>query len=112
MNSTVGVTQGGSITLEVYVSGYPTVRSTDIHWYRLNPTRQEITSGATFQDHRRRMILRSVQASAAGPYECEAQIPHFGGRIARGSARIHLQVYGKLVSVCGYLIMYCTQLSE
>ena len=107
VNSTVGVTQGGSITLEVYVSGYPTVRN--IHWYRLSPMKQEITSGATFQDSRRRIILRSVQASAAGPYECEAQIPLFGGRILRASARIQLQVYGKLVSGCGYLIMYCTK---
>ena len=107
MNSTVGVIQGGSITLEVYISGYPTVRSTDIHWYRLNPMRQEITSGATFQDSRRRMILRSVQASAAGAYECEAQLPLFGGRILRASARIQLQVYGKLVSGCGCPNVYC-----
>ena len=47
------------------------------------------------------MILRSVQASAAGLYECEARIPLFGGRIARASARIQLQVYGKLVSGSG-----------
>ena len=104
VNSTLGVIQGGSITLEVYISGYPTVRSTNIHWYRLNPTRQEITSGATFQDSRRRMILRNVQASAAGTYECEATNP------LRGSARIQLQVYGKLVNGCGYPIVYCTAL--
>ena len=55
------------------------------------------------------MILRNVEASAAGPYECEAQIPLFGGRTSRASARIQLQVYGKLVSGCGYLIMYCTK---
>ena len=110
VNSTVGVTQGGSITLEVYISGYPAVQSINIHWYRLNPTRQEITSGVTFQDSRRQMILRSVQASAARAYECEAQIPLFGGRILGASARIQLQVYGMLVSGCGYLIMYCTAL--
>ena len=110
VNRTVGVTQGGSITLEVYISGYPAVRSTDIHWYRLNPTRQEITSGATFQDSRRRMILRSVQASAAGAYECEAQIPLFGGRKLRASTRIQLQVYGKFVSMYGFLMMYCASL--
>jgi len=108
VNSTVGVTQGSSITLEVYISGYPTVRRTDIHWYRLNPMRQEITSGeATFQDSRRRMILRNVEASATGPYECEGQIPLFGGRIARALARIQLQVYGKLVSGCGSTCQKC-----
>ena len=110
MNSTVGVTQGGSITLEVYISGYPTVRSDNIHWYRLNPTRQEITSGATFQDSRRRMILRNVEASATGLYECEAKIPLFMSTISRASARIQLQVYGKLVSGCGYPIMYGTEI--
>ena len=56
------------------------------------------------------MILRNVQASAAGTYECEATIPLFGSQILRGSARIQLQVYGKLVSGCGYPIVYCTAL--
>ena len=95
VNSTVGVTQGNSITLEVYISGYPAVRSTNIHWYRLSPTRQEVTSGATFQDSGRRMILRNVQPSAAGTYECEATIPLFGNQILRGLARMQLQVYGE-----------------
>ena len=102
VNTTVGVTQGNSITLEVYISGYPTVRSTDVHWYRLNPTRQEVTSGATFQDSRRRMILRNVQPIDAGTYKCEATIPLLGSQILRGSARIQLEVYGKLESGCGY----------
>ena len=110
VNSTVRVTQGNSITLEVYISGHPTVRSTNIRWYHLNPTRQEITSGATFQDSHRRMILRNVQPSAAGTYECEATIPLFGSQILRGSARIQLQVYGKLMGGCGYPIMCCTAL--
>ena len=101
VNSTVGVTQGNSITLEVYISGYPTVRSTNVHWYHLNPTRQEVTSGATFLDSGRRMILRNVQTSAAGTYECEATIPLLGSQILGGSARIQLQVYGKLVNGCG-----------
>ena len=98
VNSTVGVIQGNSITLEVYISGYPTVQGTDIHWYRLNPTRQEITSGATFQDSRRRMILHNVQASDAGTYECEAINQR---SMHNASARIQLQVYGKLVGGCG-----------
>ena len=110
VNSMVGVTQGNSITLEVYISGYPTVRSTNIHWYRLNPMRQEVTSGVTFQDSGRRMILRNVQPSAAGTYECEATITHIGSQILRGSARIQLEVYGKLESGCGYPIMCCTAL--
>ena len=110
VNSTVGVTQGNSITLEVYISSLQTVRSTNIRWYRLNPTRQEITSGATFLDSRRRMILRNVQPSAAGTYECEATIPLFGSQILRDSARIQLQVYGKLMGGCGYPIMCCTAL--
>ena len=107
VNSTVGVTQGNSITLEVYISGYPTVRN--VHWYHLNPTRQEVTSGATFLDSGRRMILRNVQPSAAGTYECEATIPLLGSQLLRGSARIQLQVYGKLESGCGYSTL---QLSE
>ena len=46
------------------------------------------------------MILRNVQPSAAGTYECEATI--IGSQMLRGSAGIQLQVYGKLVSGCGY----------
>ena len=45
------------------------------------------------------MILRSVQPSAAGTYECEATIE---SQMLRGLARIQLQVYGKLVSGGGY----------
>ena len=98
VNSKMEVTQGNSITLEVYISGYPTVQRTDIHWYQLNPTRQEITSGATFQDNRKRMILHNVQVSDAGMYECEAIIPRLG---RNASARIQLQVYGKLMGGTG-----------
>ena len=98
VNSTVGVIQGNSITLEVYISGYPTIQGTDIHWYHLNPTRQEITSGATFQDSRRRMILHNVQPSDARTYECEAINQR---SMHNASARIQLQVYGKLVGGYG-----------
>ena len=50
------------------------------------------------------MILHNVEASATGLYECEAKIPLFMGTILRALARIQLQVYGKLVSGCGFLI--------
>ena len=93
VSSSVGITQGLSTTLEVYISGYPPVRSTNVHWYRLNPTRQEITSGATFHDSRRRMVLTDVQRSDAGMYLCEATIPLIG---MRASATIDLQVYGQM----------------
>ena len=94
--SSVGITQGLSTTLEVYISGYPPVRSTNVHWYRLNPTRQEITSGATFHDSRRRMVLTDVQTSDTGMYLCEATIPLIGITQLRASATIDLQVYGQL----------------
>ena len=96
VSSSVGITQGLSTTLEVYISGYPPVRSTNVHWYRLNPTRQEITSGATFHDSRRRMVLTDVQPSDAGMYLCEATIPLIGITQLRASATIDLQVYGQL----------------
>ena len=44
------------------------------------------------------MILHNVQASDAGMYECEAIIPRL---MRNASARIQLQVYGKLVGGCG-----------
>ena len=44
------------------------------------------------------MILHNIRASDAGTYECEAINPF---SMHNASARIQLQVYGKLVGECG-----------
>ena len=91
---TVGVLQGLTVELEVYVSGYPTPTSSHITWY--HPDRSEISdddSGAVFQDGRRRLILSNVQPHQAGVYECEVVVslsPYMGAVTS-----ILLEVYGK-----------------
>lgn len=90
---TVGVVQGLTVELEVYVSGDPTPTSSQITWYR--PDQSEISDsdpGVVFQDGRRRLILSNVQPQQAGVYDCEtvnSLSPYMGAVTS-----ILLQVYG------------------
>ena len=91
---TVGVLQGLTVELEVYVSGYPVPSSSQITWY--NPRGDEISgidAGVQFQDGRRRLILSDVETEQAGLYECTvviSPIPYMGAE-----TYIQLDVYGK-----------------
>lgn len=90
---TVGVLQGLTVELEVYVSGYPIPSSSQIMWY--NPRGGEINAdaGVEFQDGHRRLILSDVQTEQAGLYECTvilSHVPYMGAMTS-----IQLNVYGK-----------------
>jgi hypothetical protein len=91
---TVGVVQGLTVELEVYVSGYPTPTNSQISWY--DPDHNEISdahTGVGFQDGGRRLILSDVQPHQAGSYECSVVIspdPYMGA-----TTYIQLNVYGK-----------------
>jgi hypothetical protein len=95
---TVGVVQGLTVELEVYVSGNPTPTSSQITWYYLDPDASEISNndpGVAFQDGRRRLILSNVQPHQAGSYECTVVIspdPYMGAM-----TYIQLNVYGKFL---------------
>ena len=79
---------GTPATLQVYVSGYPLVASSQIHWYRPNGT--EILEGqARFGNGRRTMFLSEVQSTDGGLYRCEVNTS-YGDR----STMIQLDVYG------------------
>ena len=90
---TVGVLQGLTVELEVYVSGNPMPTSSQITWYR--PDQSEISSdtGVVFQDGGRRLILSNVQPHQGGVYECEVVVsfsPYMGAMTS-----ILLEVYGE-----------------
>ena len=94
---TVGVVQGRTVQLEVYVSGYPEPTSSHITWYR--PDRTEIMAtdtGVAFQDSNRRLVISNVQPEQAGSYECYVEIslvPYMGA-----STAIQLEVYGEFIA--------------
>ena len=92
---TVGVVQGLTAQLEVYISGFPTPTSSHITWY--DPSGTDITDtrppGVTFQDSGRRVVLASVQPQQAGLYECTvvlSPVPYMGA-----TTSILLEVYGE-----------------
>ena len=93
---TVGVVQGLTVELEVYVSGYPVPISSQITWS--DPDGSELsdaTVGVDLQDGGRRLILSNVQTRQAGQYECTVLLsssPYMGA-----TAYIQLNVYGKKV---------------
>ena len=90
---TVGVIQGLTVQLEVYVSGYPVPTSSHITWYRPDETIiSDTDTGVVFQDSKRRLILSIVQPQQAGSYECEVAISIFPYMGALTS--IQLKVYG------------------
>ena len=91
---TVGVLQGLTVELEVYVSGYPIPSSSQIMWY--NPRGGEILdgdAGVQFQDGRRRLILSNVETQQAGLYECTVILSH--DPYMGAMTYIQLDVYGK-----------------
>ena len=88
VNTVLRVMEGTTAMLQVYVSGYPFVTSSQIHWYRPNGT--EILEGhATFQDGRKTVILSELQSTDEGLYRCEITTT-YGNR----STLIQLDVYG------------------
>ena len=93
---TVGVVQGLTVELEVYVSGYPEPTSSQITWYR--PDGEVVMAthlGVTFQDSEHRLILSNVQPQQAGSYECSVILslfPYMGA-----STSILLEVYGEFI---------------
>ncbi len=91
---TVGVVQGLTVELEVFVSGNPTPTSSQITWYY--PDQSLISNndpGVAFQDSGRRLILSNVQPQQAGSYECEVilSLSPYMGTITS----IMLNVYGE-----------------
>ena len=95
---TVGVVQGLTVELEVYVSGFPTPTSSHITWYR--PDGSIISNndpGMVFQDGGRRLIISNVQSTQAGLYECEVLLSPSPPMLAMTS--IMLQVYGELIHI-------------
>ena len=88
VNRVLRIMENSIATLRVYVSGYPLVTSSQIHWYRPNGT--EILEGqALFEDGRRTLVLSEVQSTDEGMYRCEVTTS-YGNR----STLIQLDVYG------------------
>lgn len=89
----VGVVQGSSAVLEVYISGYPMPHTADqIRWHR--PGGYIVTEsdeGVEFREGRRILVLSDLQSQQAGMYMCEVELSHQ----RRASACIRLDIYGK-----------------
>ena len=103
---TVGVVQGLTVELEVYVSGYPTPTSSHITWYRPNGSIiSNNDPGMVFQDGGRKLILFNVQPQQAGLYECEVLLSVSPLFFAMTS--IMLQVYGELIHIYWIQSMSC-----
>ena len=94
----IGVVQGSSAVLEVYISGYPLPTASQITWHR--PEGYPVTAsdeGVQFQEGHRRLVLSNLQPHQAGVYVCEvisSSPPH-----RRASTRIELDIYGKSCTV-------------
>ena len=90
----LGVVQGSSAVLEVYVSGYPVPNQSHITWRR--PEGYVVTNsdeGVEFQEGHRRLVLSNLQPQQAGVYTCEVALSRSPNRHANTS--IQLDVYGK-----------------
>ena len=90
----IGVVQGSSAVLEVYISGYPVPTASQITWHR--PEGYEVTAddeGVEFQEGRRRLVLSNLQPQQAGVYVCEVESS--SSPYGRASTRIELDIYGK-----------------
>ena len=92
----VGVVQGFTVELEVYVSGFPLPTQSSITWQLPDGTKVMSTDfGVTFQGGGRRLILSNVQPAQAGSYQCSVVIslsPYMGA-----TTSIQLDVYGECV---------------
>ena len=89
--------EGTPATLEVYVSGYPLVASSQIHWYRPNGT-EVLEEEAMFENGRRTVVLSEVQPTHRGMYRCEVATSY-----GNHSTFIQLEVYGMMTSLCNYM---------
>lgn len=90
---TVGVVQGLTVELEVFVSGYPVPTTSHIAWYYNGTELLDTDTGVELQDNDRRLILSNVQPEQEGLYNCEVILslaPYMGAMIS-----IQLNVYGK-----------------
>ena len=101
----VGVVQGLTVELEVYVSGYPKPTSSHITWYYPNSGEiSDTDTGVEFQDSSRRLILSNVQPEQAGLYECVVILsasPYMGA-----STSIMLNIYGKSNNDCSRILLW------
>ena len=96
---TVGVVQGLTVELEVYVSGYPVPTSSHIEWYYPDNTQVfDTDTGVEFQDGGRRLILSNVQTRQAGLYDCVVVLSLVP--LMRAMTSIQLNVYGKKLYIC------------
>lgn len=93
---TVGVVEGLTVQLEVYVSGYPSPSSSRIRWYYPNGAQiADDDVGVRFLESKRRLVLSNVRSQQAGVYTCDvviSVIPYMGA-----STEILLEVYGEPV---------------
>jgi hypothetical protein len=88
----IGVVEGSSAVLEVYVSGYPMQpTAAQITWYRPEGFEVAVSDqGVEFQEGHRKLVLSNLQPQQAGVYVCEVETQHSSAR-----ARTQLEVYGK-----------------
>ena len=93
---TVGVVEGLTVQLQVYISGYPIPSSSSITWYHSDGGRiADSDVGVRFLESKRRLVLSNVQSRQAGMYRCDVVIsifPYMGA-----STEILLEVYGESV---------------
>ena len=90
----MGVVQGSSVQLEVFVSGYPP--PTQITWYR--PHGYEVMTldeGVEFQDGRKKLLLSNILSQDAGLYTCTVTLMTSLPQSPTATTRITLDVYGE-----------------
>ena len=99
----IGVVEGSSAVLEVYVSGYPEQpTAAQITWHR--PEGSEVDDndqGVEFQEGRRRLVLFDLQRQQAGVYCCKVE-----SQYDSASAQIQLNIYGKSCDNLWYLYLF------
>lgn len=91
----VGVVQGASAVLEVYVSGYP---KPSLIWHR--PRGYIITNsdeGVEFQEDDRILLLSNLRSWEAGTYTCTAVLEPSSPHSPEASTKIELDVYGEII---------------
>ena len=87
--------QGGLVELKVYVSSYPLLTGSQIHWYR--PNGNEIFASepnVQFVNSRKSLILSNVQLADFGRYEVEGLLTSGPIVIGRDRTGITLDIQG------------------
>ena len=68
---TVSIPEGGTVELEVYLSGYPVPTESNITWWYPNgSTILNTDFGVMFQGEGRKLILSNVESEQSGSYQC------------------------------------------